>query len=83
MLLGGTLFSASYHRLLAVAAQVRILSIRLRLQGVQFFECAAAPRLTGEVRYSTPVLLLIAVFLLYDLDLVFFLAEVLAYVSLW
>jgi NADH:ubiquinone oxidoreductase subunit 3 (subunit A) len=42
---------------------------------VRFFECAAYARLLGQLRYDLQVLALCAVFLLYDVDLVFFLAE--------
>lgn len=52
---------------------------RRRLAGVRFFECAALPRLVGRVRYTLPSLALCVLFVLYDVDLIFFLAETTAF----
>jgi NADH:ubiquinone oxidoreductase subunit 3 (subunit A) len=49
---------------------------RQRGRGVRFFECGAVPRLIGSLRYSAPVLTFCALFLIYDIDLLFFLTEV-------
>ena len=50
--------------------------MRRRLKSTRFFECAAYARLVGWLRYGTQGLALCAVFLIYDVDLVFFFAEV-------
>ena len=53
--------------------------VRQRLRSTRFFECAAYSRLVGWLRYGTQGLALCAVFLIYDLDLIFFFAEMSAY----
>lgn len=51
---------------------------RKRFKGVRFFECAAYPRLLGRLRYDLQALSLAVVFLIYDVDLLFFFSEVYA-----
>ncbi len=53
--------------------------VRQRLRSTRFFECAAYSRLVGWLRYGTQGLALCAVFLIYDLDLIFFFAEMSTY----
>jgi|LauGreDrversion4_2_1035121.scaffolds.fasta_scaffold88720_3 NADH:ubiquinone oxidoreductase subunit 3 (subunit A) len=54
-------------------------ALRQRLRSTRFFECAAYSRLGGWLRYSTQALGLVALFLLYDVDLLFFFSEVTHY----
>jgi NADH:ubiquinone oxidoreductase subunit 3 (subunit A) len=65
--------------LIDTAWWARSLGIRQRQKSTRFFECAAYSRLSGWVRYGTQSLALCAVFLLYDVDLVFFFTEVTAF----
>jgi NADH:ubiquinone oxidoreductase subunit 3 (subunit A) len=51
-------------------------ALRQRLRSTRFFECAAYSRLNGWLRYSTQALGLGVLFILYDVDLIFFFAEV-------
>lgn len=82
LLLGLVGFSLAKLRLLNWTWSLRYGAVRNRLRGTRFFECAAYPRLTGWLRFSTQGLTLCAFFLLYDLDLVFFFAETTSY-ELW
>jgi hypothetical protein len=83
MCLGSLLFAIARQRLLSgLGWGARNLGPRLRLRGTRFFECAAYPRLQGVVRYQTQALALCGVFLIYDLDLLFFFPE-LARLGVW
>lgn len=62
-----------------IVATYRNVSTRLRLRGVRFFECASYPRRQEGLRYQSQVTPLMAVFLIYDLDLIFFFADVLVF----
>jgi NADH:ubiquinone oxidoreductase subunit 3 (subunit A) len=55
------------------------MGVRQRLRNVRFFECAAVPRLVGTLRYNIQGLAFCGLFLIYDVDLVFFFAEGLMY----
>ena len=59
----------------------RYMGARQRFRSTRFFECASYARLTGWLRYGTQSLALCAVFLIYDIDLVFFFAEMITYGS--
>lgn len=51
----------------------------MRHRSTRFFECAAYARLLSSFRYGTQALGLAVLFLLYDVDLIFFMSEVLFY----
>jgi NADH:ubiquinone oxidoreductase subunit 3 (subunit A) len=55
----------------------RLFAIRQRTRSVRFFECAAHSRLVSQLRYSIQVLSLLVLFIIYDVDLLFFLSEAL------
>jgi hypothetical protein len=55
--------------------------LRNHPKSVRFFECAAYSRLVGHLRYNIQALSLLAVFIIYDVDLFFFIAEVVAFES--
>jgi len=74
-LLGLILMFAVWARLTDSAWLAQSLGVRQRLRSTRFFECAAYSRLVGWLRYGTQGLALCAVFLIYDVDLVFFFAE--------
>jgi hypothetical protein len=46
-----------------------------KLKGIKFFECAAYPRLVNTFQYDIFILSFCIVFILYDLDLIFFFTE--------
>jgi NADH:ubiquinone oxidoreductase subunit 3 (subunit A) len=48
---------------------------RRRLYSAKFFECAAHPRLLHAAHYDIVAISLCVVFVLYDVDLVFFFVE--------
>ena len=48
---------------------------RIKKKSVRFFECAVYARLIGHLRYDIQILAFCALFIIYDVDLVFFLAE--------
>jgi NADH:ubiquinone oxidoreductase subunit 3 (subunit A) len=48
---------------------------RRRLKSVKFFECAAYPRLLNAMQYDIFVLSFCILFILYDVDLIFFFTE--------
>ncbi len=75
-ILGILLIFALWARLTDTAWLSQQLGIRRRLRSTRFFECAAYSRLIGWLRYGTQGLALCAVFLIYDVDLIFFFAEV-------
>lgn len=52
---------------------------RRRLQSVKFFECAAHPRLLNAVQYDIFILSFCVLFILYDVDLIFFFTEAVNY----
>lgn len=53
----------------------RIAGARRRVKASRFFECAVYSRLPGQLKYDTQALGPLVAFLIYDVDLVFFLAE--------
>jgi hypothetical protein len=77
-LLGLLLATTLRPGLLSSAWLSRYLGVRQRTRSTRFFECAAYARLTGWLRYGTQSLGFCALFLLYDLDLIFFFAEMTA-----
>ena len=46
-----------------------------KLKGVKFFECAVYPRLLNTFQYDIFILSFCLIFILYDLDLIFFFTE--------
>ena len=78
-LLGLLLTFALRPSLVDAAWFSRYAGARQRFRSTRFFECASYARLTGWLRYGTQSLALCAVFLLYDIDLVFFFAEMTTY----
>lgn len=69
------LVASTFRRHGIWAGRLRSPGARNRLRSARFFECAAYPRLTGWLRFSTQGLAFCGLFLLYDLDLVFFFSE--------
>ena len=55
--------------------------VRAHPKTLRFFECAAYSRLVGHLRYNLQALSLLAVFIIYDVDLFFFIAEVVTFES--
>lgn len=53
--------------------------VRAHPKTLRFFECAAYSRLIGHLRYNLQALSLLAVFIIYDVDLFFFIAEIVAF----
>lgn len=45
-----------------------------RYKGTRFFECATFPRLLGKVKYELHTLTFIVAFVVYDVDLLFFIS---------
>ena len=79
--LGMLLFVAAYRRLMATSALTGLGLVRQRRPGVRAFECAVAGRIgvggAGSLGgMEGPYQAFIALFLLYDLDFLFFLSEV-------
>jgi NADH:ubiquinone oxidoreductase subunit 3 (subunit A) len=48
---------------------------RRRFKSVKFFECAVYSRLTSSIQYDVFILSFCVLFILYDVDLLFFFAE--------
>ncbi len=48
---------------------------RKRFKSVKFFECAVYSRLLNSIQYDIYVLSFCVLFILYDVDLIFFVAE--------
>lgn len=48
---------------------------RSRQKSIKFFECAVYSRLVGAIQYDIYVLSFCVLFILYDVDLIFFVAE--------
>jgi NADH:ubiquinone oxidoreductase subunit 3 (subunit A) len=53
----------------------RLSSIRSRISGFRFYECATYSRLTGMLAYGSQVFSILIAYLIYDVDLLFFFAE--------
>ena len=49
---------------------------RTRIRAVKFFECASHSRLVASARYDISSLLFCALFIIYDVDLLYFVFEV-------
>ena len=81
-ILGFILFMVARPALISRALFLQLRGVRKRQKSVRFFECAVYSRLIGHLRYDLQVLAFCAVFIIYDVDLVFFLAEVTHY-ELW
>jgi hypothetical protein len=77
--LGLLLVFAFWSRLTDTAWLAQYFGVRRRLKSTRFFECAAYSRLVGWLRYGTQGLALCAVFLIYDVDLIFFFTEATAF----
>jgi NADH:ubiquinone oxidoreductase subunit 3 (subunit A) len=54
---------------------------RVRYKSVKFFECAVYSRLVNSIQYDIFVLSFCILFILYDVDLIFFFTEVVCYES--
>jgi len=52
---------------------------RKRFKSVKFFECAVYSRLVNAIQYDIYVLSFCVLFILYDVDLIFFFAEAISY----
>lgn len=80
--IGMLLFSLTKQGLLnkQVFSQVRFM--RKKLKGSRYFECATQPRLIGRLTYDIQVLSFILIFIVYDVDLIIFFSEIVAY-DIW
>jgi hypothetical protein len=65
-------------RALALVWAEWVVLLRSRSRGIRFFECSAITRQLGLLRYSNVSTGLCVLFVLYDLDLLFFFAEMVA-----
>jgi hypothetical protein len=79
--LGFLLFVVSYRRLLSSSALTTLGLLRQRRPGVRAFECSVAGRvgvggMGAQGGMEGPYQAFIALFLIYDLDFLFFLSEV-------
>jgi NADH:ubiquinone oxidoreductase subunit 3 (subunit A) len=61
-----------FERVLSFFLLQRSWAVRLHPRGVRLFECAALSRLSSQVSYSPQALGSVAAYVLYDLDLFFF-----------
>lgn len=75
---GMLLFSLTRQGLLNRTYLASLRSIRKKAKGARYFECAVYPRLLGQLRYDLQVLSFVLIFILYDVDLLFFFSEVVA-----
>lgn len=57
-------------------------SNRKHIKTSRFFECAAYSRLNSQFRYDIQTLGIFAAFIIYDVDLIFFIPEV-YHISMW
>lgn len=76
------IFLSAVTRLLGVFFFQRSWASRKRVKTTRLFECAVYSRLNSQLRYSVQALGLLAAFVIYDVDLIFFLPEV-CHVSAW
>lgn len=79
LLLGLILFLLSRQGIFTGYFFFKNLGLRHHTKSVRFFECAAYSRLVGHLRYNIQALSLLAVFIIYDVDLFFFIAEILTF----
>lgn len=79
MLLALLLFLLTHQGVFTGNLFFKVLGVRQHSKSVRFFECAAYSRLVGHLRYNLQALSLLAVFVIYDVDLFFFIAEVVAF----
>jgi len=79
MLLALLLFLLTHQGVFTGNLFFKVLGVRQRSKSVRFFECAAYSRLVGHLRYNLQALSLLAVFVIYDVDLFFFVAEVITF----
>lgn len=75
VLLGFILFFLARPGLLSRVLFLQLKAPRRRTKSTRFFECAAYSRLVGQFRLELLTLGLALAFIVYDVDLVFFLAE--------
>ena len=78
-LLGLLLFLISRQGIFVNNFIFKNLGLRHHNKSLRFFECAAYSRLVGHLRYNIQALSLLAVFIIYDIDLFFFITEVLTF----
>ena len=81
-IMGFVLFLLARPALISRALAFQLRGVRKRQKSVRFFECAVYARLIGHLRYDIQILAFCALFIIYDVDLVFFLAEATHY-ELW
>lgn len=81
LLLGLLLFLISRQGTFTTSFFFKNLGLRHHGKSLRFFECAAYSRLVGHLRYNIQALSLLAVFIIYDVDLFFFIAEILTFDS--
>lgn len=74
-ILGFLLFIIVRPGLVSRVLFLQLKSSRRRLKSTRFFECAVYSRLVGQFKFDLMTLGLALAFLIYDVDLVFFLAE--------
>jgi NADH:ubiquinone oxidoreductase subunit 3 (subunit A) len=79
LLLALLLFMISHQGIFTSNFFFKNLNLRYHSKSIRFFECAAYSRLVGHLRYNIQALSLLAVFIIYDVDLFFFIAEVLTF----
>jgi len=79
LLLGLLLFVLSRQGVFTNYFFFKNLGLRNHSKSLRFFECAAYSRLVGHLRYNIQALSLLAVFIIYDVDLFFFIAEVITF----
>jgi NADH:ubiquinone oxidoreductase subunit 3 (subunit A) len=75
VIVGLALFLVYRKRLASRSLFSQQRGVRRHLKSIRFFECASFSRLIGQLHYDLPILALSVLFLLYDIDLVFFFAE--------
>jgi NADH:ubiquinone oxidoreductase subunit 3 (subunit A) len=79
LILGLALFLLAHQGVLLGSFFSKHSGVRTHPKTLRFFECAAYSRLIGHLRYNLQALSLLAVFVIYDVDLFFFLAEIIAF----
>lgn len=77
--IGLLLFSLTRQGLLNRTYLTSLRFIRKKAKGARYFECAVYPRLVGRLKYDLQVLSFVLIFVLYDVDLVFFYSEILTF----
>jgi NADH:ubiquinone oxidoreductase subunit 3 (subunit A) len=81
-IIGYALYLIARPTLQARPLLLQLRGVRRRLKSVRFFECAAYSRLNGKLQYDVHALSLCALFILYDIDLLFFFLDATTY-SFW